>query len=763
MVNLTTRIKSFMNPIGMAKQLAPANTEKGIYGNSLASMFGYGGGLDSRNHDFTASEHGAAQASQLLVDVAAGINVWEQWLDGITWHIKDNSTGTTLITTDERVIDENAKGARLFRAIKAYRKRYGHSYWKSIAMSDWITGETYIRRVRNRSKIPSELQWLNPLATEPFAVSGVIQYFTYSNDDMQEVGYRISKEDMAYRKMRRNIFDDLRGFSPVLSVIDEANLSRNVKRAFRQYFRNGMILGGIVSPSGENSTFSLHEENRVEEMLTRNNRGVNNAHSWIISPKPINAQTFDTKDAGKDIEVLSTLRGSIMMAIGVPEELAGNPTEATYENLEATQYGWYKFKGIPYAKDIAEYHNNQIIPFLDGSGVYLEPELSKYEIERPEVVSQDVTASVISLHTAQIKRGQTDADEKLRDIYIVNGRPMHRDVIVKLANTMPAEEIEKRANAEESLANAVAKPIEAQATATEAEQPEPVIEAPAPPEVVEDSEEPQRKSITIAHGDHDHVIPVADSDAYTVDKALAELKTWTKFRKSDPSRDFVAKHLLGDIADSLRAATDSDSAFDSAFETVKGWQKAIQAIRIDFEDDFDELMSRARAEGNNFGRRQWSTAMRAIIRRACTRAYSDGLIAGGVLDGELSESDGDILASHIADQSRYVTSLGEKIFKTEDGISDALAEQKAPMWFNKSVQPMFDAGRESADANGMYEWVLGNTEEHCTDCLRLDGQRHRLKSWRRKGLTPQSDVLACNGFNCDCKLVKVSAKARGRF
>ena len=273
-----------------------------------------------------------------------------------------------------------------------------------------------------------------------------------------------------------------------------------------------------------------------------------------------------------------------------------------------------------------------------------------------------------------------------------------------------------------------------------------------------------KKSVSIAHGDHDHIIPVEDND-YTPDKAFAELKAWQKFRKNDAKRAFTPEYLSGDIADSILSATDVDSAFDSAFETVKGWQKAIQAIRLDYTDDFNELLNRARDDSNNFGRRQWSTALRSINRRYGTRAFSDGLINGGVLDGSLSEEDENTVADLLADSSIHVTNLGKEIFRTENGVSDALADLKPEQWFRKTIMPFYDAGQLSAAGNRMMEFAGDDGEESCATCKRLKGQRHRHKTWKRKGLRPQVDTdnFDCGGFQCEHKLVPVQAKARGRF
>lgn len=918
--------------------LTSNNAQKTAY--SPYPFIGYAG-LDARNQDLARNEYGAAQASQLLVDIAASLQVWESFLDGVTWHIKDISTGETIVSSDERVFN-GQRGANFFKAVKAFQTYHHHSYWKSIVDSDMITGETYVYRVPNGMGYVNGLQWLNPLLIEPDTSTGRITHYNYSNYGARDtVPYIIPADAVAYRMMRRNMFDDLRGFSGIMSVIDESNLSRNAKRAFEGYFRNGMILGGLVTPVG-NNTWSRHELQKVEEQLNLNNRGTKKAHSWAIFPREANVNPFDNKNAGQDIATLETLSAYIHKALGVPDVLTGTATDATYENLSASEYSFYRLRCIPYAKEIATYHNEHIIPYFGDKTIYLEPELSKYETERPEIVSQDVDSGVIDMYQAQIKRGMTDADESLKGVYIINGRPMHRDTIIELANTMPASEVADRANAAESLADAqadtmqpVSEDVEADSDSEtdnpfekshkaiaekrsafayiplanhpqilsvmrmvknampkdnviewqsaptyhitlaygqnvsdedvnsivdtldvpsrveiassslatfdtpdgyalhlvvdyqsslgdlqelswigfnqidavmpqhfEPEQYKPhitlgylkedtgwqkladtvdllIVQSPAQVIIGRDDYEPVailtgtqlNKSLTITHGNHTHEIAIAPFEPTHTD-AESELKAWYKVasKSLDRAASFAPAWLRGDIADELsdKLASVSDSTkstldalFNPYFERVR--VKAVQATRLGYEGDVEELLTRAR-DDNNFGRTQWASAMRAIIRRYSRKAYEDGLIDGGVLDGQLDDDDETQLRDHIREQSQYVTNLGEKIYKDDKfTLTDTDIRNKPAMWYNKSISPAYQLGKVSADGNSMYEWVIGATEESCRDCVRLNGQRHRLKTYQRRGMMPQSDILACNGFNCKCSLVKVMAKARGNF
>jgi hypothetical protein len=135
------------------------------------------------------------------------------------------------------------------------------------------------------------------------------------------------------------------------------------------------------------------------------------------------------------------------------------------------------------------------------------------------------------------------------------------------------------------------------------------------------------------------------------------------------------------------------------------------------------------------------------------------LIAGGVED-EPTPDDVSTIASMVAEQSVYITNLGETLFSV--GITDEQFAQKPAMWWDKSIYPFFLAGVASADKDGLYEFVYGDTE-HCSDCLRLNGQKHRMSDWIESDMMPKSANLECGGWLCKCELVRSTGRARGSY
>lgn len=203
------------------------------------------------------------------------------------------------------------------------------------------------------------------------------------------------------------------------------------------------------------------------------------------------------------------------------------------------------------------------------------------------------------------------------------------------------------------------------------------------------------------------------------------------------------------------AATTDTPKQPAPAEPAAAASKDIQSTRLDFEADFADLLTGAR--DGSINRRRFGVVLRALVGKYGKSAYKDGLIDGGISDGVMDEEDNAAYAVELAKQSAFVTALGDAVY--QQGISDAQAAGKAQMWFNGSIAPFFDDGRGSADRNGYYTFHLGGAENHCLDCLRLDGQTHRFKDYQRKNLIPgrPGQATECGGWQCKCSITKADS------
>jgi hypothetical protein len=188
--------------------------------------------------------------------------------------------------------------------------------------------------------------------------------------------------------------------------------------------------------------------------------------------------------------------------------------------------------------------------------------------------------------------------------------------------------------------------------------------------------------------------------------------------------------------------------------------KTLQSARIDFELAMEDFLSAA--ENGDMDRRRAGIVLRALINRHGNDTYREGLEAGGVRAVDISDDDLATIRRMVARQSQYVTSMLNDLFA--DNITPGQLQQKSTLWFNKSIYPFYTEGLRSADRNGYYSWRLGNTEDHCRDCINFSRNHiHRMRDWIRAEWVPKSGKLECGGWQCDCSFAKDNGPARGRF
>lgn len=91
-------------------------------------------------------------------------------------------------------------------------------------------------------------------------------------------------------------------------------------------------------------------------------------------------------------------------------------------------------------------------------------------------------------------------------------------------------------------------------------------------------------------------------------------------------------------------------------------------------------------------------------------------------------------------------------------IADAL-KKRIGLWTYTLGQLYSRAILYVGNDGDLMQWQRGATEAGCESCVGLDGQIKTRAEWRTlasEGTAPRSKSLACGGWNCDCKVVKVS-------
>lgn len=194
---------------------------------------------------------------------------------------------------------------------------------------------------------------------------------------------------------------------------------------------------------------------------------------------------------------------------------------------------------------------------------------------------------------------------------------------------------------------------------------------------------------------------------------------------------------------------------------VKSAQKDYLTTQAMFVQDVRDLLVSASTPNTYLDRRAFTTVMRSFLKNYGLQAYKDGLAQGQVYVDTLDLDDNARYMGVFLDQSQYINGLADDVYKAKT-VNTGNAQDRAVMW-GKSLQQFTDKGLGSAAANAMFEWVRDPLSDSCETCVRMNGQRHRFKTFESRGILPRASILKCKGFQCSCRLVRTSEKARGRF
>ena len=158
----------------------------------------------------------------------------------------------------------------------------------------------------------------------------------------------------------------------------------------------------------------------------------------------------------------------------------------------------------------------------------------------------------------------------------------------------------------------------------------------------------------------------------------------------------------------------------------------------------------------------WADAwlmFQSAIRRAFTQAWLEGAKAYGISEDELTAEERARLETEIAHETSYIGKFIDAIeagSKANGGKLTPLL-QRTELWvkgYNRIVQLAKAYGARDQKQT----WVVGPTEQSCSDCQNYKNRVYRASVWRRWEALPRSWSLSCHGINCLCELIPTDKK-----
>lgn len=633
--------------------------------------------------------------------------------------VKDKKSGETL--------DPTNPAAAIFE-----RGYYNFMYRSEVTNYFWGRNLLYIQR--NMFGNPVQMRWINPNmydvdTTSRHGLRSFRIYHAGSNYQTVTDEPRIYPRDAVYMN-GLDFDDDYDGVAEAEVAFLAGGMTVEAATTAFSFFRNMAIPAAIAQPEAGASTPSEPDKNALTAFLRRTFQGAMNAGRVLVSPSRWQWIILQSKfDDLAMPELIKSAREDVFIVSGTPMVLVLSGA-SSYAEFEGARRAWLQNWLVPrlwlYAGIFTEQLARQFGDYVVEPDLNSIPGLKEDKATLVNTTNAQVQGGYMTLADAQRATGVEKVDTALEGLYLINGVLYHRTQLEALQR--PATIL---------------------------------LPDSTPPEQTPPPQEPKQVD------DQPHPLPPRPkSDGYVSDEVFAELKNWEAvYARKGTKRDFEFQFVRVDVEKRVKVRLEEattpemlKAAFDYARELSA--QKAVQATRLDFENAFNNLLEGARR--GDYTRQQFQSQLRKVLRQYGVMAYRDGLVDGGVTDGELDDEDRAEVATLLAEQSDYISSFGSVLFN-KDGISDNLADLKAELWWNKTVNKFYQHGLASADRNGMYMWVIGQTEKHCVTCAALNNQVHRMKEYAKRGLLPKSSNLVCGGWYCDCNLVKVNERARGTF
>lgn len=195
-------------------------------------------------------------------------------------------------------------------------------------------------------------------------------------------------------------------------------------------------------------------------------------------------------------------------------------------------------------------------------------------------------------------------------------------------------------------------------------------------------------------------------------------------------------------------------------------QPAPQVVRKDFAETgaaFAQQFAATASSASGTSPAILRSVLRDQLWNAGMSAYEDGLRDGGTDPADAGAEElarrRRVVAEWNASQTGYIDNFVDAVLKA--GISADEITRRADLWVSKSLRAIYFKGLDDADEQANYIWTLGATEKHCTTCLALNGQVHKMRDYVKAGLLPGSSALECEGYHCDCKLTRTDQRTRG--
>ena len=254
-----------------------------------------------------------------------------------------------------------------------------NSHWtfphllEMVELSLCLWGSAFLIVEKDSRGIPVELWWARPdrMTVVPHATDYISGYVYEHNQKKIAFG----PDEVVWLRYP-NPANEFAGLSPIASARMSVDLGRAGLLANTKLFSQGLMAGGIISPSNADTTWPADKVQQLQEVLTKRFSGVDRAHRWMVIGHQMQAEPMGVSP--KDAEFIEQMRMSladICRVFQVPPILVQDLQHSTYSNFEQSLKALWTLCLTPEAHRITHWLNEQLMPMF-GEGLSVEFDFS---------------------------------------------------------------------------------------------------------------------------------------------------------------------------------------------------------------------------------------------------------------------------------------------------------------------------------------------------------------------------------------------------
>jgi hypothetical protein len=719
------------------------------------------------SYDLMNTNWGAATGYLVVPSIKAATDLLVDSVAGLTWVIREQ-TGSPddpgeILSSSE----ENFPKEPFAMAVREFRRENGRDLMGLIEFCRVVYGETYIVRELNQwGFFARELDWLNPLGAEPIIEQGIITGFRYGWNNSYIVYKPI---EIAYDHDNYPL-DDNRGYGLVRSVLDKANITRNIDRYLRAFFRNDAMPGLVAMPDSETVAWSNLDYQNAKDLFRSQFRGVDNAFRVFLSQQRLELQALTPPDVGNQYSIEEQLTNAIYEVFRVPRAMLGNTSSTPYKDGDETTKRFYMDRVLVDADTITEYINIELMPLFypKGDAVFMfdkSPWDTTTEGDKleAEVVNSQLNGGYISLgFAANIQ--ERPVEPWMENRYIVDGVPMTPEQIDRLVEAKIAQN--------EMAATPFGGGLIEFDEEEEEEAQRPTLRRPQI-----GASDKTSHSEKCECGCNTGVLPYdalyknADGlypPEHVIDARIwEEVETFKKWAKNGwstkRSRPFESDILPPYLRFALMDAIEDCPERGMIPELVNGviQSEDMKTLRT-YQAGLRQLVTGLWREEITPG--HFVHGMNNLIQRQFEDAFERGVKRGGLTMADMDTSEVQERDQLMEREKSYIPDLMQFVRDNARRLGGKLRTVRARVdrWTARYLRVQ-ELGYLFALRGKKVEWRFNPALENCTDCSNLNGKVYRATTWRKIGITPQSPDLACFGIHCGCRFIRTTKPlSRGR-